>query len=59
MIPNPTNVSLNTYSYLSSIKQTRIVLLIMKLKERRKLESYSNICTGRENQFLRITYDKE
>ena len=56
MITNPNNVSLDTYYYPSIIKQNSIFLLILKLKERRKFESYSNIFTGRESQILRLIY---
>ena len=54
MITNPTNVSLNTYS----VKKSGF-LLILKLKERRNFECYSNIFTDRERQILRLTYEKE
>ena len=57
MITNPTNVSLNAYYYLSRVKQDLGFLLILKLKERRDLESYSNIFTGRERQNLRLNYE--
>ena len=49
MKTNPTNVSLNSYSYLS-MKKTQMFLLILKLKERRKFDSYSNIFTALERQ---------
>ena len=59
MITNLTNVSLNAYTYLSTLKQKSIYLLILKLKEHRKFESYSNIFTCSERQNLRLTYEKE
>ena len=58
-ITNPTNISLNTYSYLSMVKRNSEFLLILKLKEHRKFESYSNICIGRERNILRLTYEKK
>ena len=59
MITNPTNVSINSSSYLSTIEQRSDFLLILKLKERRKFEGYSNIFTSRERQILILTYEKE
>ena len=58
-ITNTTNIPLNAYSYLYRVKKNSEFLLILKLKECRKLESYSNIFTGRESQNLRLTYEKE
>ena len=58
MITNPTNISLNSYSYLYSVKQNSYFLLILKLKDCRKFESCSNIFTGKELQILRLTYKK-
>ena len=57
MITNTTNISLNAYSYLSTVKK-RNFLVILKLKLRRKFESCSNIFTGRDRQILRLTYEK-
>ena len=57
-ITNPTNISLNSYSYLYSVKQNSYFLRILKLKDCRKLESCSNIFTGRGLQILRLTYKK-
>ena len=47
MVTNTTNVSLNAYSYLYIWFKNSEFLLILKLNERRKFESYSNICIGR------------
>ena len=58
MITDPDNFPLNTYSYLSTVKTNRVFLLILKLKERRKFESYSNIFTVQERQISRLTYEK-
>ena len=47
MITNPTNVSLNSYYYLSTVKQNSYFLLVLKFKEHREVKSYINIFTGR------------
>ena len=59
MITNTTNVSLNAYFYLSTVKQNSDILPILKFKDRRKFESYSNICIVREHHILRPTYENE
>ena len=46
MINNPNNVYLNVCSYLSTVKQSSGFLLILKLKDCKKFESYSNIFIG-------------
>ena len=56
-ITNPTNIYLNSYSYLSTVKQISDFLLIMKLKERRNFKSYRNVFTGQERQILRLNYN--
>ena len=58
MITNHNNISLNNYSYLFTVKLTRTFKLILKLKERRKFEIYSNIFIGQEHQDLRLVYEK-
>ena len=47
IITNPTKVSLNAYYCLYMVQQNSDFLLILKLKECRNSESYSNICIGR------------
>ena len=58
-ITNLTKVSLNIHPCLSTVKQSSYFLLILKLKERRKFESYGNIFTGRELKILIFAYKKE
>ena len=59
MITNTTNFPLKAYSYLSTVKQDSEFLLILILKERRKLENYNIIFTGQECKILILTYKKE
>ena len=59
MITNTTCVSVNAYSYLSTVFLNSDFLLILKLKERGKFENSSNIFTGHVYQTLRHTYLKE
>ena len=59
MTTNHTNVSLNTYYYLSTVKQNLDLLIILRLKERRNFEIYRNNCTGLVRQRLKLIYDHE
>ena len=58
MITTPDNFSLNAYSYLYTVKQDSVFLLILKLKDRRKFKSYSTIINIWERHILRLAYDK-
>ena len=58
MITTPDNFSLNAYSYLYTVKQDSVFLLILKLKDSRKLKSYSTIINSWERHILRLAYDK-
>ena len=58
MIINTTNICVNAYSYLSTMKQNSNFLLVVKLKDRRMFENCSRIFTGQGHQVLRHTYVK-
>ena len=59
IITNPTNVSLDDYSYLSTILKNRYFKLILTFKDCINFKGYSNILTGLGRQILRLTYAKE
>ena len=47
LVTNPIITSVNSYSFLSTVKQNSDFSLILKLKEQEKFDNCSNISTGR------------